>query len=149
MRVRLIGNRHAYLEVEEQLNEQISEGKPPEFAIVVLDVNGLKKVNDTLGHQTGDRFICGACRIICDIFKHSPVFRVGGDEFTVVAQGDDYDDLAELIQRIKDHNMEAKRAGGIVIACGMSRYENDASVAPVYERADREMYENKSSLKAR
>ena len=144
-----IRNRHAYLEAEEQLNHQISEGAPPAFAIVVLDVNDLKKVNDTEGHQAGDRFICRACRIICDIFKHSPVFRVGGDEFTVIAQGDDYEDLAELIQRINDHNREAKRAGGIVIACGMSWYENDTSVAPVYERADHEMYENKSSLKGR
>ena len=42
---------------------------------------------------------------------------------------------------------EALRTGGIVIACGMAKYENDVSVAPVFERADQKMYENKSDLK--
>lgn len=81
------------------------------------------------------------------IFKKSPVFRVGGDEFTVIAQGDDYANVETLVGKVAGHNAEAKRNGGIVIACGMSRYEEDASVAPVYERADHQMYKNKTSLK--
>ena len=45
------------------------------------------------------------------------------------------------------YNTEAQKTGGIVIACGMAVYENDASVAPVFERADQNMYENKVKLK--
>ncbi|MBQ8956263.1 MAG: amino acid permease [Lachnospiraceae bacterium] len=142
-----IKNRHAYLAAEKQLDLLISSGEAPEFAIVVLDLNDLKKVNDTQGHQAGDQFIRDACRIICGIFKRSPVFRVGGDEFSVIAQGDDYEGIEELIGMIDDHNTKALGTGGIVIARGMARFDKDGSVAGVYERADQRMYQNKSSLK--
>ena len=143
-----VKNRHAYLETEERINAQIAQQRGPEFAIVILDVNDLKKVNDNDGHKAGDQYLRNACKIICDIFKHSPVFRIGGDEFAVIAQGSDYEDIETLIERVYTHNAEAKRNGGIVIACGMAKYEADACVAPVFERADHNMYENKSSLKA-
>ena len=142
-----VKNRHAYLMAEERLNAQIREGSVPEFAIVVLDVNDLKKVNDSAGHEAGDQYIRDACRIICNTFKHSPVFRIGGDEFAVIAQGDDYARIENLIVRMKEYNAQALGSGGIVIACGMARNKGDASVAPVFERADQIMYENKSDLK--
>ena len=113
----------------------------------VFDVNDLKKVNDTAGHQAGDQYLRDACKVICDIFKHSPVFRVGGDEFAVIAQGNDYDHMEELLGLMTAHNEEARRDGGIVIACGMSKFENNECVATVFERADHKMYENKTRLK--
>ncbi|MBR6891295.1 MAG: transporter substrate-binding domain-containing protein [Clostridia bacterium] len=143
-----VKNRHAYLTAEERLNTQIAEGRAPAFAIVVLDVNDLKEINDTSGHEAGDQHIRSACKIICNTFKHSPVFRIGGDEFAVIAQGDDYAALEALMARMDEQNAEAQRTGGVVIACGMSRHADDASVAPVFERADQNMYGNKSGLKA-
>ena len=116
---------------------------------MVLDVNDLKKVNDTEGHQAGDQHIRDACMIICDIFKHSPVFRIGGDEFTVISQGKDYARIDKLLDEMRDHNAEAARTGGIVIACGMAKFDNDACVAAVLNRADHRMYENKAKLKAK
>ena len=142
-----VKNRHAYKEAEERLNAQLAEHRAAEFAIVLLDVNDLKKVNDIQGHKAGDQYLRDACHIICEIFKHSPVFRVGGDEFAVVAQGNDYARMDELIGQMDAHNEDAIRGGGIVIACGMARYEDDGRVAPVFERADGCMYENKSALK--
>jgi hypothetical protein len=53
-----------------------------------------------------------------------------------------------LIERVNVHNAEAARTGGVVIACGMSKFENDECVARVFERADHKMYENKNALKA-
>ncbi len=144
-----VKNRHAYLEAEERLNQQIAEGHAPEFAVVILDVNDLKKVNDTAGHNAGDQLLRDACRVICNIFKHSPVFRVGGDEFAVIVQGQDYLGIDELIMQMSRYNSNALQSGGIVIACGMAEYGEDDSVAPVFERADQNMYENKSDLKAR
>lgn len=76
------------------------------------------------------------------------MFRVGGDEFTVIITGDDYTGMEELAAVMKDRNEAAKRADGIVIARGFSAYEEgDASVADVHKRADRKMYEDKSRLK--
>ena len=144
-----VRNRHAYLEAEELLDAQVKKDPSSGFAIVILDVNDLKKVNDNEGHKAGDQYLRSACRIICNTFKHSPVFRVGGDEFAVIAQGDDYDALEELVGRMSDHNSNALENGGIVIACGMAMNENDPGVSQVFERADRAMYENKRDLKNR
>ena len=141
-------NRHAYLDAEVQLDRQIAEHRAPDFAIVMLDVNNLKQVNDNEGHQAGDQYLRDACKVICDVFKRSPVFRVGGDEFAVIAQGSDYASLDELLGKVNEHNKRSARVGGVVIACGMSKFEDDPSVAPVFERADQNMYENKSFLKA-
>ena len=121
-----IKNKNAYQEEEKRLNRMITELHHPEFAVTILDINDLKKVNDTKGHKAGDEYICRASRIICGIFKHSPVFRIGGDEFVVISQGEDY---------------------VLVIACGMERYNNEDSVAEVFEVADKKMYKNKKSLK--
>ena len=143
-----VKNKHAFQEAEERLNRQLQEQLRPEFAITILDVNDLKKVNDTAGHKVGDQYLLDACRIICDIFHHSPVFRVGGDEFAVISQGKDYQRIDQLVERVHSHNRRALREGGIVIACGMARWEGDESVAAVFERADFQMYGNKSKLKA-
>lgn len=119
----------------------------PTFAITMLDVNELKKVNDTEGHAAGDQLIRDACKVICDIFDHSPVFRIGGDEFVVISRGTDYDHIDELVAEIAKHNEEAKRNGGPVVACGMSKYDDDDSATAVFERADHAMYKDKARLK--
>lgn len=144
-----VRNKHAYLEAEERLNDQIARHQAPPFAIVVLDVNNLKQVNDTDGHQTGDQHIRDACQFICNEFKRSPVFRVGGDEFTVIAQGTDYTHIDERLWDMSVHNEEALRSGGVVIACGVAKFEDDDCVAAVFDRADRHMYRDKSTLKSK
>ena len=143
-----VKNKHAYLEVEARMDRHIAKQDVSPFAIVMLDVNDLKKVNDTAGHQAGDELLQDACKAICDIFKHSPVFRVGGDEFTVIAQGEDYERLEERLEMMRDRNKEALRSGGAVIACGMAKFEDDTCVATVFERADRNMYKDKNRLKS-
>ena len=144
-----VKNRHAYLEAEDLLNSQIMQQPSLSFALVVLDVNDLKKVNDIGGHQAGDQYLRDACRIICEIFKHSPVFRVGGDEFVVISQGVDYAQIEERLQDVSAHNEDALQSGGVVMACGMARFMHGDQVATVFDRADRRMYEDKDSLKTR
>ena len=142
-----VKNRNAYRVYEERLNAQIEMNRAPDFAITILDLNDLKKINDTQGHKAGDQYIRDACRLICTTFKRSPVFRVGGDEFAVLSQGDDYERIEELLKILNDHNDEAILTGGIVVALGMARYDHNEKVAQVYELADQRMYENKSYLK--
>ena len=142
-----VKNMQAYMEMEARLDRQITNHRQTSFAIVIFDVNDLKKVNDTSGHHAGDQYLRDACRIICDIFKHSPVFRVGGDEFAVITQKRDYACIDELLEKVNMHNAEAARTSGIIVACGMAKYENDPCVVSVFERADKEMYKNKCALK--
>lgn len=142
-----VKNKHAYLEAEEKIDVQMEEQNCEPFSVVVMDVNDLKKVNDTEGHQAGDDYLKDACRIICNIFKHSPVFRIGGDEFAVIAQGVDHEHIEERLRELEQHNTDASDTNGIKIACGMAEYEDDKCMADVFERADRKMYDNKKTLK--
>ncbi len=142
-----VKNRHAYLDKEAEMNQRIKSGEKPEFALVIFDVNDLKKINDSEGHRAGDKYLKDACKIICDTFKKSPVFRIGGDEFAVIAQGEDYLCVDELVEKMAMHNARAKKEGGIVIACGMSRYNGEGRMTRVFETADEKMYHNKNELK--
>ena len=141
-------NRHAYLEFEEQMNIQIAERRNEGFAIVILDVNDLKTVNDTEGHKVGDKYLRDACKVITSTFKGGSVFRIGGDEFAVVAQDKTLKNIDDYMAKLGEYNAKAlNEDGSVVIAGGMSRFENDACVATVFDRADQNMYEDKSRLK--
>ncbi len=142
-----VKNKHAYDMAVQLMDKKIAERSNPPFAVTILDVNDLKRVNDTQGHQAGDQYLIDACRLICKTFKHSPVFRVGGDEFAVISQGDDLEHIEELLAAMEKHNREALHGHGIVIACGMARFDHDDCVAPVFQRADQKMYRNKDKLK--
>lgn len=143
-----VKNKHAYIDVEAKLNQKIDDdAEPVEFALVVFDVNGLKEVNDTLGHQAGDDYIKSACTVICETFKHSPVFRIGGDEFVVIAQGADYENLDALAEKFDKTNRESIKNGSVVIAFGVAKFSGDRNVSTVFEKADEKMYENKRDLK--
>ena len=120
------------------------------FALAVCDVNGLKYVNDTYGHKAGDETIVAAARFICELFDHSPVFRIGGDEFVVVLTGRDYENREAILQKLHRRAEENIARGQVVVAAGMAEYVpgQDARLHPVFERADGQMYRKKQELKA-
>ena len=144
-----VRNRHAYSEHEYALNQKIRNRQIQELAVVACDINGLKHVNDTLGHAAGDKLIKDACALICEYFKHGAVFRVGGDEFAVLLQEKGYDTMKETIAAL-NHKVEKNIAeNGVVVAIGYSVLEEeDQQVQDVLERADKMMYERKQELKA-
>ena len=144
-----VKSKHAFGNAERQMNERIAQEEAEDFAVAVCDVNNLKNVNDTKGHQAGDRHIQEACGIICRIFQHSPVYRVGGDEFVALLRGGDYEQRQALAEELDRLSRENRRAGGAVIACGISEYVRgrDQSMADVFDRADALMYANKMALK--
>lgn len=141
-------NRHAYLEFEGQMNIQIAERRNPDFAIVIMDVNDLKLINDNEGHKAGDKHLRDACKAINSIFKGGSVFRIGGDEFAVVAQDKALAHIDDYMKKLEEYNEQAIRNGGVVIAGGMSKFNADICVATVFDRADQNMYYNKKSLKS-
>ncbi len=146
-----VKSKHAFVDWEQKLEARIGEREDGlEFAIVVLDVNGLKHVNDTLGHKAGDRYIKAACKLICRIFDHSPVFRIGGDEFAVILERNDYQNRDELVRQFRTEVEENIRTGDVVISEGVSLFDatTDGNVQVVFERADNLMYERKMQLKA-
>ena len=149
-----VGNRAGYLAAEKDFQVRIDAGEQGQFALVVADVNGLKTVNDAMGHESGDLLLKNASRCICKIYAHSPVFRIGGDEFVVILTGSDYERRNELLAELREKSLpciEKLRLenGDASVASGMAEYrpETDCSVAGVFARADEEMYACKKQMK--
>lgn len=146
-----IKNKTAYMELEKSIQSNLDNGVDYlPFAIVVCDANNLKRINDNEGHVAGDEYIKASAELLCDIFDHSPVFRVGGDEFVVFLRGNDFSarhDLMEKLHRQVRRNQEMNN--GPVLAAGMSEYvpKKDNIVSEIFDRADRKMYEDKLDLK--
>ena len=145
-----VKNKRAYAQAEAELDDYIAKFTQPPFSVVVCDINGLKEVNDTKGHNAGDAFIRNACSIICNIFKHSPVFRIGGDEFAVIMKGSDYDERTHLMEELNKVLEANKHNGMVILAAGISDFDPDMDmrVQDVFERADNLMYDNKKICKA-
>ena len=144
-----IKNKTAYGEFEAKLNKQIQSGENVKFAIALCDVNGLKTVNDTLGHIAGDEYIRSASRLVCQTFAHSPVFRIGGDEFVAILRGSDFENRERLEKKFTEAVKENVDQHKVVVACGISVFdkEHDKDVSSVFERADALMYKNKMRMK--
>ncbi len=148
-------NKGAFSKHIEELQKQIDdENETPEFAIGVFDCDSLKIVNDDYGHYKGDIYLKTATHTICNIFKHSPVFRIGGDEFSVILKNEDYrniDSLLEMFDKaVDDINSSAVQPWEQVwISKGFAVYDpsQDNTVTGVIQRADRLMYENKRERK--
>ena len=146
-----VKNKSAYLEKLQNLELQLEEGSNREFAVAVFDLNDLKTVNDTLGHDAGDKYIIDACKFICQCYKHSPVFRIGGDEFVAILTGTDYECRDEIMHYFNATIEKNQREGRVVVASGLGTYDpnKDESYNDVFRRADRNMYERKKELKTR
>ena len=143
-------NKHAYAQWEEDINEKIKEGEQEPFAVVVCDINDLKGANDMYGHKEGDTCIKNASARICGVFSHSPVFRVGGDEFIVILTSEDYNQRKKLLERINALPRDlSKIRAGETISAGMAEFKKEKhhSLLSVAEEADKAMYDRKQYVK--
>ncbi len=148
-------NKTAYDNEVKRLEWMIDDGTA-RFGIAMIDLNFLKRINDTYGHEQGNVAIKNLCRIVCTIFAHSPVFRIGGDEFVVILENGDYDDIELLLmdfnqkleEYAKDDLLEPWER--ISAAIGYAIYDKfiDHRVDNVFKRADKAMYQNKKNMKA-
>ena len=137
-----------------EFEKRIADGRA-RFGLVMVDLNDLKGVNDEHGHDAGDDYIVGACEIVCDVFKHSPVYRIGGDEFVVVLEGHDYENREALLGELRARfdraasNLEVEAQKRYSAACGMAMYEPGDTLEQVFKRADESMYRDKQTAKGR
>lgn len=138
----------AYMEKLEDLMDKSPQEL--EFAIGVFDCDNLKHINDFYGHDKGDVYIKTASQLICRTFQHSPVFRMGGDEFAVILEKDDFHDRDRLFNLFRKYREEIRTTAEheweqANVTMGLAVYdpEIDQSVTNVARRADQEMYKNK------
>lgn len=144
-----VKNKAAYTKNETKMDMLIRENLCGEFSVFVFDLNDLKKINDNLGHDEGDKYIRSGARLICETFKHSPVFRIGGDEFAAILTGNDYEIRERLKMDMKEKVADNIRNGRVVVAAGNADYVKgqDTCLLDVFKRADQEMYAEKHRLK--
>ena len=148
-------NKGAFEICVQNIQTQMSEPEARlEFAICIFDCNDLKKVNDQNGHDKGDIYLKETASIICEVFDHSPVFRIGGDEFAAVLLNSDFKNRDELLKKFDEACLGKREASSdrweqIDVARGMAVYDpgEDESVSDVVRRADKLMYENKWNRK--
>lgn len=149
-----VRNKGGYDDYILHLKERIKKKNVVEFGICMFDCDNLKVINDKYGHEKGDVYLKTAAKAICEVFQHSPVFRIGGDEFTLILLNEDFKNRTELINLFKVNcntvNEQAKNDWEqihISIGCAISELSNMASVDDVLRKADQLMYENKRKRK--
>ena len=144
-----VKSKLSYMEKEEQIDKEISAGTKDHFAVVAFDLNALKYTNDTFGHEEGDRLVIDAAKLICNTFTHSPVYRIGGDEFAAILESQDYDNRTNLMAAFNKQTDENSLSGEVVVSAGIADYipGEDNSYDRVFQRADDAMYRRKDELK--
>ncbi|MBQ6400632.1 MAG: diguanylate cyclase [Clostridia bacterium] len=147
------GSKAAYVHKAEEISRELAQGRK-DFGIVMVDMNHLKKINDEHGHRMGDEYIKGCCHLICEHFKHSPVYRIGGDEFVVLLQGKDFDERHERTSALRRSYREAmaredaKPWERYSAAVGLAELSHeDRTVDLIFKRADKAMYEDKEAFR--
>jgi diguanylate cyclase (GGDEF)-like protein len=138
----------AYMQKIQDLIDNNVEGL--EFAIGVFDCDNLKHINDFYGHDKGDIYIKTASQLICRSFPNSPVFRIGGDEFAVILERNDFSDREKLFNQFRKNREEVRAAAeheweqaNVTMGAAVYDPENDPAVIDVARRADKTMYETK------
>ena len=137
-------NRREY---ENDLIRYVGSTIEDDFVFVSMDVNGLKSVNDALGHAAGDELLVGASQCMQQCFgTYGKVFRLGGDEFVAMIFADD-NKLREIRQDFEEtlSGWKGELVGSLSVSSGYvpHREFTDLSLSELAKIADRRMYEAK------
>ncbi len=143
-----VGSSTAYHELIHELNEKVKKGTA-DFFVLMFDVNSLKEINDVYGHERGDEYIRGAANALMRGFGDARIFRAGGDEFVVVAEGFEQDQIDAGVRKtdaaVAEFNEASECPARLSVSRGMTRFEpgQDNFFEDAFARADKVMYENK------
>ncbi len=146
-----LGNESSYLRKIEQI-ERKSKTAPIRFAVVFLDVNGVKMTNDQYGHRYGCHLIVTTGQTLPSIFPTSDLYHIGGDEFVAIVKGEDLTYLNDRLLaldaalRYREIVYDGKELI-LSVAHGVSIYREGEKYSTVVQRADEDMYQNKRAIK--
>lgn len=130
-RLTQVYNRNAY---EKKLKALKSAHQP--LGVVLIDINGLKQVNDNQGHQAGDNMIIQAARFLTVFCGHGLPYRIGGDEFVLLLEGVDRLELKYIVSMIHSYK-------NVYLSCGHSWRDDGSCVEKMIKEADEAMYQEK------
>lgn len=142
-----LGNRRALMEKLQEL-----EKARQQFCYVMMDMNGLKEVNDTYGHRKGDEFILKGAEILKEFREYaSGIYRVGGDEFVILFSGCKEADVERYLQRLrkkirKCFTQDGRDYGFAIGYAWMKDYTKE-TITEIMCQGDERMYEDKARIK--
>ena len=147
-------NFAAYTHLKQLTNQKIVTNPTFRFAVAFMDINDLKKTNDTYGHAAGNELIRCSSQLMCDVFDHSPVCRTGGDEFVAILENSDYENRDALLARFEQLLLQRTFTAGeyslpVSAALGISAYDPKLhrNFDDVLRDAEKAMYEHKARCK--
>jgi diguanylate cyclase (GGDEF)-like protein/PAS domain S-box-containing protein len=148
-------NRRGFLAVTEQHLAAIRRNKRVPV-ILYADLDGLKEINDSLGHHEGDRALVKTAEIFKETFRSSDIIaRMGGDEFVVLAAIDSDESADSVVARLQENfnasNSVRNREYNLGVSVGVAHFVDDQtdSIEELVAEADRAMYEQKRSKRTR
>lgn len=136
-----VANRNAYIRDVRRYKENFAVA-PRSVGIIYLDLNELKMINDTEGHEAGDRLIISLADVIAFFFRRTEIYRVGGDEFVVIAAGITQEAFNERVRKISDFIEEQSK---LSVSIGYSWSEDGTELDALIEKADGLMYSKKQN----
>jgi len=146
----LYNRRGFFALAKQQLNSARREGR--HASLVYIDMDGLKRLNDTHGHEIGSRVIQEVGDILRETFRSSDLIaRIGGDEFVVFETSNDQIDEGTDVQRLQDnvtrHNAQQARDYEISLSIGVASMDSDSSMTleELLKNGDKTMYQQKRS----
>ena len=148
-------NRTAYYEYNQALDRRIAAGEAS-FSILMVDVNFLKRMNDTHGHEKGNEYLKNAAILIGRVFGQERLYRTGGDEFVGIFEGEEQKAVQQKILEFKKEVDGLQSQPGlqpwqrVSAAVGIAAYDGarDKCTEDVLKRADAAMYQDKLAMKA-
>ena len=149
------GNKAAYEKAKTRLDWDIL-GETANFGIVMADLNYLKKINDSFGHDKGNEYLKKMHELLTSVFTESSVFRIGGDEFVLIVEGNEMEQCPKLIEKVKnqmkdllaDKTLEPWQRVSTAIGYAIYQKGTDSDADSVFRRADEAMYADKKSMHA-
>lgn len=147
-----LGNETAYFALTDRIEKRLAKTGGFDFAIIVMDVNGVKQTNDTYGHRFGCHLIVTTGHVLKTIFTNSKVFHIGGDEFIAILQGRDYKNRQALMDKFDDLLVSREIVYKdvpltLTVARGMCEYAEGMTYSQMFDDADTAMYKNKRAIK--
>jgi diguanylate cyclase (GGDEF)-like protein len=148
-----LNNRRGFMLLAEQ--QLLTAERMKQSALLLFaDLDGLKRINDSLGHPEGDRALIDTAGLLKKTFRNSDILgRLGGDEFVVLAIDTSEDASETILARLQDylniHNLQENRPYQLSISAGVTRFDPDVpcTLDELLERGDKAMYEQKQANK--
>ena len=142
-----IGNRREFFESLESF-KKLSDRYGRVFSLIMFDIDNFKQINDSFGHDVGDKVLKEYAKLIKSTLRDSDIFcRTGGEEFGIILPEITLDDAIKVAQKIRKKVESANLVVPITISLGVVEYKTNETIDNLYARADRLLYKAKRNGK--